>query len=142
MITDTALAPLAKALDTSFSRDLLMDSDLIRQFITFSEQPTSNSTTDMSRKSIFDKLEDEDSLNNIYDDEVTRLMCATSSGGHSVDPLSWWTVNECRFHSVADLARNVLSVEAWSVPSESDFSISRNLIVPNRSSHSYLQSDR
>lgn len=47
-------------------------------------------------------------------------------------PLQWWKANELQFPKLARMAQDYMAIPATSVPSEQCFSISKNLITPNR----------
>ena len=65
------------------------------------------------------------------------FFSVTTNGDKNFDPLDWWRLNKNSFSRISKLARNVLALQASSVPSESAFSIAGNTFVANRSSLSH-----
>lgn len=118
---------LARILDPRFGNDIIDDSILLRRYVSISEPPTNNNssrnTEQISESNSFIKsLLDEDSLQGIYEDEITMFLRNTSIGDRRADPLQWWKTNETRFPSISKLARSTLCINASSVASESAFS--------------------
>lgn len=99
-------------------------------------QPTEGHGLSTTGLSILDELDREDSLHGVSDNEVMRYVRATSNGDRTADPLIWWKLNEARFPNVANLARDVLAIQASSLSSESVLSVAGNFLIPSRSSMS------
>jgi len=64
-------------------------------------------------------------------DEVEEYI-ALPLAGHEEDPLEWWKMHERVLPILADLAKQVLAIQATTRASETQFSFSGNLITYNR----------
>lgn len=61
-------------------------------------------------------------------DEVTRFLRYNYESDRKADPLVWWKQNQRWFPSIANMTRDVLSIQASSVASESAFSTVRYVV--------------
>lgn len=132
------LAKLAQIVDPRFGSDILSDSDILRKYVVIPEDGSSNAEVihnepqGASGVTFMQTLLNEDSLLDLYDDEVVSFLRATSIGDKRADPFEWWRSNEKRYPTIAPLARDVLAIQASSVCSEEGFSIAGNLVDAHR----------
>lgn len=66
-------------------------------------------------------------------DEIQLLLhCTKIKESAGTDPLVWWKLNEQKFPSIAQLAKDIFAVQASSVASESAFSIAGRVVDETR----------
>ena len=85
------MAELAKSVDPRFLSDLLRDGDLLRKYVNLvpeneHRQHLMTEKAQNEAKTILDELDDCDSLQGLFDDEITIFVRA-ESGDKDVDPL-------------------------------------------------------
>ena len=133
------LPNLARILDPRFSNDIIEDGILLRKYITLKsdeeirEAAAGKDKEKKGNNSFIISLLDEDSLQGIYEDEITLFLRNTAVGDRRADPLDWWKINEGRFPSIAKLAKSTLCINASSVASECSFSTAGLLVSDLRS---------
>ena len=91
------------------------------ELLDFSDSSESNGETTQSRAS------------SITEKEISAYK-AESEIGQADDPLLWWQANECRFKSLAVLARKWLCLQASSVSAERLFSSAGEVVSRKRAS--------
>jgi len=132
-------ANLARILDPRFSNDILNDYGVLRRNVNLVcdvvDEASQKKNREGEKGGVLAKLlsEDQQPLSSPYD-EISRYIQSTTIGDMSIDPLLWWKTNESRFPSIAIVARDILSVQATSVASETLFSLSGNVVSASRSS--------
>ena len=67
----------------------------------------------------------------VKEDELQKYL-KEETVNTSVDSLAWWRMNATRFPTVSGYARDVLAIQATSVPSESLFSKAGNVVNKKR----------
>jgi hypothetical protein len=89
-------------------------------------QESSNSSRKYFRQKLYN------SRNNNTNNNVFELYL--NSPEDDVDSLNWYKVRELdpKYHALVQMARDYLSVQVTSVPSEQAFSIAKNTITPTR----------
>jgi hypothetical protein len=91
-------------------------------------QPTSN--TQMSSRDYFLNILNNNNYCNDSDEELNRYF--NSPCDSITDPLIWWKLHENNYPVLSLLAKDYLSIQATSVPSERAFSISGLAITKTR----------
>lgn len=86
----------------------------------------------MNTGTLFEQMLDENSVDLAQDDKITRFLRATGAGARKIDPIDWWKNQEDKFPTLSKVTRDVLSIQASSVASESTFSHDGRLVTDYR----------
>ncbi|GJX70099.1 zinc finger BED domain-containing protein RICESLEEPER 2 [Tanacetum coccineum] len=103
---------LTSSASSSFSTNATMDS-ILGLFYSLRQESTKRAKTDQSSTKEFRRYIGTDWINTMGPEEFTKF-----------DILTWWKGRESRFPVLAAMARDLLSVQASTIASESAFSIS------------------
>lgn len=128
---------LAQIEDPRFANDYCVDAAFFRRFVVITKdvgRAEQNVSKIVSENCLFcELLGSKDNWDGALLNKVNRFLRATSSPDRMADPLSWRKRNAARFPAVAEVAKDVLEIQASSVTSESTSTIAGKLIEPRRS---------
>lgn len=124
-----------RAIDPRFINNVLRDNDIIRQSVlVLPDQSTTCSAGNEPERSFYESWLDEDCLPGYPGEEITMFRRATVSRNKTANLLPWWKEREGRYPAISPIAREVHSIQASSVATESTFSQAGMIVEPSHSS--------
>lgn len=128
-LVQSELALLAKILDPRFASEVGRPENVLSKHV---RRPKVGKSVSASGSLISMVLQEEKCSVVGPSGEISRFICATRVGDRNMDALEWWRTNQGSFPAIAKLARDVLAIQATSVPSESTFPLAEHVGSPRR----------